>query len=163
MAKTKGKLPNKPSALIRLAIADLTAAEKSKKYAINMWDWHIARGDFDEAVDGNHKKVLGTACAVCFAGSVMALTLKASPAKNKEPEEFDLATTSKLYALNCFRIGNIHEGFQEMGLDLPTQADDWKRVVNIPETVGIVDYESDPPQFKKDMRELAAKLERAGF
>jgi hypothetical protein len=42
--KSKVKLPKKPSALLRLALADLEKAEKSPRVKINMGEWHETNG-----------------------------------------------------------------------------------------------------------------------
>ena len=39
--KKFGKLPGKPSALIRLALHDLALVERSKKYRVDMGSWHM--------------------------------------------------------------------------------------------------------------------------
>lgn len=54
--------PTTASAIIRLAINDLTKVEKNKNYKIDMTEWHL--------------KFENGPCYVCLAGSVMANTLK---------------------------------------------------------------------------------------
>lgn len=92
-------LPDKPSAMIRLAIADMKALMERKdlKYKIDMNTWHENDGR-------------GT-CYVCLAGSVMANTLKVPHEEDIEP--FDLSNpqvADKLRALNEFRKGSIISG-----------------------------------------------------
>jgi hypothetical protein len=143
MAKTK--LPNKPSALIRLAVADLTAVEKQKKkFEIRMNQWFTPNSELED--DPKKKK-----CYVCFAGSVMANTMKLDPEEYQEPYTVDDEDAEKkLYALNDFREGHIEEGLGVMGIDLPPF---------LASEVEVVMYEDNKAVFKKQMLKLADVLE----
>ena len=54
------ELPDKPSELIRLALADLRKCEADPRYLIDMAQWH--------------RPVTSELCHVCLAGAVMART-----------------------------------------------------------------------------------------
>lgn len=139
--KTKEvKLPNKPSELIRLALKDLKAVEKSKKYTISMnRAYHEPRDD--------------APCIICFAGAIIAKSLKQPVDLQLDPADFDADTSCKLRALDSFRLGEINEGLDEMGLKLDFIHYDERR---------IIPYENSPKYFKRDMEELAQDLEDTG-
>lgn len=143
-------LPEKPSELIRLALNDLSLAEKDGAYRIEMGLWHLSTSYHDGK------------CAVCFAGAVMANTLKIPSNVNVDPYDFPLSIRNKLLALDRFRTGAVREGlFALLGgkavraLDL----DGLPAVLppNIPR------YELSPILFKIALRELADSLERVGL
>lgn len=98
------QLPDKPSSLILVALADLAKVEKSRKYQVDMGIWHepgsIARGN---------------RCQVCLAGAVMARSLGADPKASFDPSSFPLES-DKLSALDCFRTGAIRAGLACFGL-----------------------------------------------
>lgn len=88
--------------ILKIALHDLRAAEKSKKYVIDMYEWYAPAE--------------GGKCQVCLAGSVMAGRYKSvCDKKLKEyphgisPEvlrDYDEAT-AKLDALNALRCGDV--------------------------------------------------------
>jgi hypothetical protein len=134
------KLPNKPSALIRLALKDLSAVEKMKaKYRVDMEVWHEPNSH----------------CTVCFAGSVMACSLKADPKENLDYDAFGKENKKKLLALNYFRTGDLHDGLNKMEADYD---DEW-----IPYSVAVSSYDAtdadSKKDFKKDMNKIADRLE----
>lgn len=137
--KSKKKLPNKPSALIRLAINDLNAIEKQKdKYSINMTEWHSPN-------------YMEDTCAVCLAGSVMANTLKLDSNEHLDADEVeDISIQNKLYAINSFRIGQIKEGVEQLNLKMPLYLNN---------EVPIVSYASNKSTFKKQLLKMADVLE----
>lgn len=140
--KNIGKLPGKPSELIRLALKDLAKVERSKKYKIDMTKWHAVWP----------QEVTKEICCVCLAGSVIAKTLGATPDRSMTPGDFDEGMA--LGALDYFRRGEIHEGFITLDLYLPKK---------IPETISITLYNESKIKFHKDMRDLANMLEKEGF
>lgn len=127
-------LPDKPSELIRLALADLEECEKDPRYAIGMVRWHAPE-------DGR--------CVVCLAGAVMAKSLDAPIDQFVVPEDDQKA----LYALDEFRVGNILQALLYMGY--PSSPIENYRFINR--------YGTDRDVFKSDMRTLAEDLEKAGL
>ena len=132
-AMTKdSKLPNKLSALIRVALVDLKECEADDKYIINMENWHVP---LDK----------GT-CSLCFAGAVMAKTLGARIHTGLDPSDFD--DSLKLRALDYVRAGTV--GFA-LGLmsQSKTPVYDGEEVV----------YKDDPELFHEQMGQLADDLQ----
>lgn len=150
MTKTKAKknkpaarLPSKPSALIRVALADLAKCELSSKYEIRMGTWH--EPDIDCTLP----------CEVCLAGSVIAKSLNADPARHIRPEDFPGSVCQKLNALDEFRKGDIVSGLAEMYIASP---------YGLALDVDVSEYDSEGPgPFKRDMRKMADLLERFGL
>ena len=98
-SKIKVKLPrstisNHPGVALLQGIRDLEACEKSRKYVVDMGQWH----------SGIHLPATNK-CEVCFAGSVMAQTLKIPIEQCCGPEgdEFAGATQMKLLGLDDAR------------------------------------------------------------
>lgn len=132
-------LPDKPSELIRVALADLAKVERSKKYRVEMGTWH-------EPVDG--------VCEVCLAGAVMAKTLKSYPNETLWADtDFDDDTKNKLLALDFLRQGEVVEALEQLGFDDHEHIHDYD----------IVSYHTDRNEFKDDMRHLADDLEKVGL
>lgn len=145
--KTKKKLPNKPSALIRVAVEDLKKAERDKKtYRINMDDWHVSE---KADLNGSGK------CEICFAGAVIAFSLGIASNETMNPDDFPKTTKQKLYALDQFRYGEINEALEYLGLEN-------KPRLRLLGNDVVTDYEVDPKQFKQDMLEISDTLERLG-
>lgn len=104
MSKKKTKLPNKVSELIRVAVADAKKVEKNPNYQFNMSVWHNPQTAYDLLTD----RITKTGkCEVCFAGSVIACTLKTKPTIEISPQDFDFDTDKKLALLDEIRCGNI--------------------------------------------------------
>lgn len=141
--KHPARLPNKPSALIRAALRDLELVEKNKKYHVDMYVWHIA-----PYLRRKH-------CPVCFAGSVMAMSLNVGIKEESDPGDFPEKTENKLQALNMFRVGFIRQGLKYLDLKPPRG----KAFKDFP----VVTYEEQPLEFKRQMRELADKLATKGM
>lgn len=140
------KLPNKPSTLIRLAIADLEKIEKNSDYSIDMYDWHVSS-------DQTHNGL----CAVCLAGSVIACSLGKPSFKTVFPSHFPKKISRKLFALNEFREGYIKDGLRDFGIS------ESKISCLRNKQVDVIDYQDNPKQFKKQMRYIAYNLKRAGL
>lgn len=137
-------LPEKPSALIRLALGDLRKVEQDERYEVYMGDWH------NPGMDGT--------CEVCLAGAVMAMSLGADIRAYSLPSDFheqDQATTERLLALNQFRTGHINAGLTIMRY--------FGRGRTIPVFVTIPSYHTDPEAFYATMDEVAGMLEGAGI
>jgi len=105
------RLPEKLSALIRLAVADAKSCEADSKYELNMSTW-FHRGE-DE-------------CSVCMAGAVMARTLGVPEgAEFAGPAVYrDRAITNALFAVNYTRIGDIHSALWSVCVLYPHWAKD---------------------------------------
>lgn len=137
-------LPDEPSDLIMLALADLRKCEQDPQYRIGMNAWHAPLDT--EPV-----------CVVCLAGAVMSKTLEASPEDHLAPESFQRISNDvwcRLVALDRFRVGACARAFEEMELPGGT-GDLFERA--------ITDYEDDPQVFFEDMETLAADLKEAGY
>ena len=131
-------LPSKPSALIRVALADLQKCEKDKRYGIDMGDWHQP-----------HAKLC---CVVCLAGSVMAQSLGAQIGESRTPDDWSNTVARQLFALDDFRQGDVSDGLEVLGFSSE------RRKTSIPE------YEHDDPvPFHKAMNDMADMLEREGL
>lgn len=150
--KKQPKLPSKPSKLIRLALKDLIAAEKDKAYNIRMCVWHEPQ---PQPLAG---LFLSQRCNVCFAGSVMAKTLKISDSVTAEPSAFDRDSHDKLLALEHFRIGSVDDAFRSLALPFNENLGD-----PYIGSVAMPDYHDSPRKFKASMGRLADDLERLGY
>jgi len=161
------ELPEKPSALIRLALSDLEKASISPEYSIDMGRWHSRQSAYGEKLEF---------CRVCLAGSVMAMTLKvphdAEIEIDSKPFEIDagvpvfdnlkdipIETQRKLYAINDFRTGNVFGAMEFLYPDM--EKDDLDKLAELDRH--ITDYSSGPEIFCEEMRELANDLEARGY
>jgi len=141
------KLPNKPSALIKVALADLYLAEKNPRIKINMSDWHVPQSrEWGDNMDG---------CEVCLAGAVM-LNSRESKGGTVDicPSDFDDKISVKLCMLDEFRRGSIGDGLSFMDLRMPTGLQYYREIVA---------YSKNPTKFKKQMRQLSYDLEKKGL
>jgi hypothetical protein len=139
-------LPTLPSALIRVAIADLEKAEQdTNTYSINMGDWH--RPNASKTGDAH------LTCSVCLAGSVMAFSLEASDRHSYAPQDYDDATECALEAINALREGFIAvaQDYLDPDMDMPG----WEAV----DDRIVTHYEEDPAKFKAEMLQMASDLE----
>jgi hypothetical protein len=138
-------LPDKPSALIRLALADLAAVEANPRYAVNMDSWH---------------KPWQGRCHVCLAGAVMANTFGADPSKFLYPSDVcgDETAFDRLIWLDKLRNGILdpYPLYEERSLDLPEEiANTWYGETPL--------YSDDPVMFREAMLAIAGSLESAGL
>ncbi len=146
--KTFGKLSGKPSELLSVALKDLEKVEQTTNYVVNMDNWYTN-------IKGN--------CAVCFAGSVMANTLKVQTnnllKKNHDavkelcPDNFNQELLA-LKALDNFREGRLAAGFTNLGLEYP---------ISFEPEVKLVDYNKNPQVFKVQMKNLIKQLKTQGY
>lgn len=134
------KLPNKPSALIHVALKDLELCEADPRYEVNMADWHEPDND-------------GT-CYVCLAGAVMAKTCGANPKERFDFSNFHGHTPRKLEALDAFRVGAVEYGLELLKLKLPEGFSSHRTIST---------YLANPPLFKMHLRRLAKDLEAVGL
>ena len=135
-------LPDKPSALIRLAISDLEKCAKSLDYHISMKHWHVP--------------ISSGTCLVCLAGSVMAQSLGCDARMPFYPSSFCQSLEDKFDALNYFRRGRIADGLGMLGHSVPNGINSYCESIN-----AIEDYRSDPEAFKSQLLALADVLEAA--
>ena len=87
-------LPDLPSELIRVALADLKKVEQMPdEFTVNMAEWVVYSCD---------------QCSVCLAGAVMTQSLGSNQQNGMDvPSCYDPTIADKLSALNYFRIGEI--------------------------------------------------------
>lgn len=164
MSKTKKKvvkkiaarLPNKLSDLIDLAVDDLSAVEKMKRYAVNMSDWHVPTNE-----------TISDKCEVCFAGSVMARTCGLSP----DVDGYNYMNSRGLRFENkMLALDSVRRGYVETAIDqcFGGGVDHCSEEIALASKNGIVDFEAteyseNPTVFKSEMRGLAARLRYAGL
>lgn len=157
-------LPDKLSALIRVAVKDMQAAVAAG-HLIDMDYWIEPLGDWR-----GDKLVPSGKCTVCMAGSVMLNTLGASASESSCPEWWDEDTARKLKALNEVRLGEYRYALSELDetLDWPG-SDDLEDVKAIEEELGIfvagdeLDTDDKLREFCNTMEQVAARLEQLGF
>lgn len=161
------KLPDKPSALIRLALRDLEKTERSRSYKVAMHTWHESNGH----------------CTVCFAGAVMAQTLNIPKNMDMDPstlcggiwygdcgvmqfknksQRVDLER--KLLALNNLRQGDVESAYATLHRRYPAAI---RKMVESRDVADygvypVTPYSADKKQFKIDMRRLARDLAKLG-
>lgn len=108
-------VPTKLWAAAEMAKRDFMLVRRRKNYTIYMGGWHMSRFE-------------GNKCAVCFAGSVMACTLKTPSDQSRWFNQFDDNSTSEgsvgrgpwgrvFRGLNQFRQGHINYAANQMGVD----------------------------------------------
>jgi hypothetical protein len=142
-------LPDKPSALIRLALADLRKVEQDPSYEVDMNMWHVPRRS--EGV-----------CSVCLAGAVMAKTFNAPRSLDCTPAglatwlHLDRGTSERIASLDYFRRGHIHGGLVDFYGDWRPE---WESIDRFRDVPG---YYQDKEGFHAAMENLAADLEQAG-
>jgi len=114
------ELPNKLSALLRIAVEDAQKIEKTPGYVLDMSVWHSpANGP----------------CAVCLAGSVMALRLRAPVADTVDPEDYvtvsvhdeddeDNSTRNALWAIDSMRRACLDDAADELDIDITDEQRD---------------------------------------
>ena len=150
------KLPDKPSELIELALADLEKVEKLPEvYDVYMPRWH---------------RPSAGKCMVCLAGAVLAQTLSTDPKKNIElsgsldESGLDKDTWRKLRSLDDFRCGRIGEGLYEMGL-IGIDESYNRSELEIEDEERIDDdlYAESPMRFKAELRNVADRLRAEGY
>lgn len=139
-------LPDKPSALIRVALADLAKVEADPKYRVDMSEWVLWDGD-------------SSPCEVCFAGAVIVGTLGGGPNFTEDffrshPHLFDSGTSRKLHALDAFRNGYVSLALEHMGIY-------GRDKVLLNRTLS--PYEIDRAAWRADMEKLANDLQMVGI
>jgi hypothetical protein len=105
------ELPNKLSALLRLAVQDAQKCEAMPaEYELRMSYWHTPRS--------------GGPCQVCMAGAVMAQSLGFERDRliNQGPLRFE--NGAALMAIDDLRTGNVHEAARRIGVGLTDEQQD---------------------------------------
>ena len=141
------KLPDKPSELIRVALADLAKCEADPTYEIDMNVWHKGAA------------IPTDTCLVCLAGAVMANSLRVAPTASVIPPAggFESGDIGALFAIDSLRAGNVLAAVANLRLPM----DAMNRVPR--DEVEICEYETDPSEFRADMETLADELEANGL
>lgn len=120
-------LPDLPSDLIQLAIDDANSLDRNRYVANSAW-WHSTN-------------IHSQTCNICFAGAVIAGTLKGRPTHSIHPAHFHCTvegrdaneTSDKLSALDDFRKGNFSRGVGELPIQTtPSQRDSLNHRMSIP-------------------------------
>lgn len=136
------RLPDKLSELLTVALADLQKAEADPRYEINMDEWHAP---------------VGSRCAVCLGGAVLAFSLKTPPMKYVNVIRRGKAVRDKLFAIDYLRRGDVVLAAQCLGIsDLRVE----KAGIRPRQ---IVYYKENPKRFKQQLRRLASDLKAAGL
>ena len=145
MNTTTTTLPKTPSALIRLALADLRAIEADDRYEVFMRGWH------GPITDDRGQKV----CEVCLAGAVLAKTIGVEPHERIYDDDlagYGSSVQGALLALDYFRLGMMTAGLDMLGYD---QSDHDASVAKYDQT--------DPDKFHSQMHRRADYLESQGL
>ena len=158
----KKSLPKKLSKLMRVALADLAKAERSKYVHIDMGAWIKINNNtnYDKYTVPKNKSVLEIFestpnCSVCFAGAVMVYSLD-----NPFIHNFDGKTQSKLFALDDVRNGNVASALGFVASQ--TQVNLWKERHG-EDTFNAPQYTDNPKIWRKHMWKIVRKLERIGL
>lgn len=176
MARSKPKkLPKLLSEGLRLALKDLAWIEANPKYQINMGIWHTPRFEsIDKPTsDDPYKQVKKfEVCEVCFAGSVIAHTMKCKPTEDVNLYHFSPAVRNKLLALDSIREGNISGAINNWYGDVESEKifaelhkNPLLRIDTVYDTikVEVTNYDSDPDLWWADMEHIADALEQLGL
>lgn len=170
-ARSQFILPKKMSKLIDIGLRDLRATEKMNNFIIDM-DTYFHPTKLECRID-EYDKVIKTepACVVCFAGSVMAQTLKAPiTGRDLDPVDFD-GNSRQLEALNGLRCGSTTSAAIELGLLDENHGYDYEKMDFTPAykklsklDMDIPQYDMDNPEpFHKAMIKFRNKLAKAGY
>ncbi len=143
------RLPSKLSKLILVALDDLTRVERSKKYRVNMDNWHVPNGQ----------------CAVCLAGAVM--TRKLAPTEvvwlyEGVTSVFDGGTVRKFTALDKARQGHVRSALKYLGVSADRVEETGVDACNA-DIVDFPTYAEDRRAWKRGMRKLSKWLDARGL
>lgn len=94
------RLPNKLSALLRTAVADMAAVRKDPRYKLDMTRWHYPTAN---------KK-----CAVCMAGAVLARRARVPASRDVNVDDVTPALLKKMLAIDRMRTGNFAGAFVQL-------------------------------------------------
>jgi hypothetical protein len=159
-------LPMVMSELIDISLRDLARAEKTPGYAIDMVAWHCPRSMTEY-------EIVASVCSVCLAGSVMAFSLGVAATVAVVPDSRSMkANRAQLEAINLLRTGEVFEAACRLGMTpkltgrSSTCTHDAYAAARYrfeAFDTGITGYSTDRALFKRDMRNLGARLRRAGL
>lgn len=140
------KLPDKPSEIMRLALADLRSCKSDDTYKINMGTWHTP--------------LLNGRCSVCLAGAVMAKTLKADPWMPLTPGSYDEITKIKMLFLDSIRNHCVsHTWIRKF-----CQEADTSRLLEVEEFAErLLEVDTDNYSWAGDTHKIADKFEEVGL
>lgn len=100
-------LPKLPSALLAIAINDMKwVLKRPNEYQVDMDLWHAPTSTGDPAK---------SYCSVCFAGAVMARTMKTDRFGPRSDCSFGQFNRAQFRALNAFREGEIGHALSLLG------------------------------------------------
>lgn len=174
MTTEQDVLPNKLSALIRVAIIDLIKAENAKKVMINMYVFHNVTSASmlmtKEARVAREYADDEPICCVCLAGTVMIGSLGGSIDHYECTDKWGLKVQDKLYALDEMRRGDINAAMKL--LRIPNDPRIYE-LFPIEEHKGwshpgepgvrVPEYANDPESFKQRLLQIADRLESIGY
>ena len=144
------KMPDEPSAGLRVALHDLILCEDHPNYKINMRSWH------------KPDRLFGRLCEVCFGGAVLA-RLENNPRRLVVSSDYSDVGERKIVAMDYFRKSlvvtgtRIYLGLDVLGDELCAE------LADIHGDEIWVCYEDDPEKFKKNLFLIADKLEAMGL
>lgn len=162
------QLATKLSDVVLLALEDLERAEASKLYRIDMdATYHTPRDDMYGDDDAEPDK-----CTVCFAGSIIAFSLKAKINEEKEPSDYGDEAARKLWSIDTLREGCVVDALKAFigddgdGESLMTSAqrDAAQWVDDHSNLCGCMSsYSGYPDEFKNEMEVLVALMRYKGL
>ena len=139
--------PKRLHTLLTMALDDLSAIERDKRYQVNMFYWHRPIRHLDE------KRM----CQVCLGGAVMArrvglnLDCEATPSSPQIPT----AWRDGLCALDSLRSGGVESAVNDYYWE-------GKKECRV-DDIAVPPYEDDRRGFKFTLRRLARRLREANL
>ena len=144
-------LPDLPSALMKVAQADLRTCEADPRYRIDMQNWHGTEERAGQENDGT--KEPQEPCPVCMAGSMMAMRLDAPEGARRTPEDYPYPLRRKLRAVNLLRGGHVRSALAILQTDYQG---------SVPQ-IEIGHYHVNPEGFHQRIGQLIEALESRGL
>lgn len=152
LLQVEDALPNKCSALLRVALRDLKAVEELPDIEVAMSKWWALTPE--------------SVCRVCLAGSVMTQSFGINTRKVRDlglaslgPSLFPKPVQFKFYALNALRTGFISIAY---GYLTKVTGEIRNLPPGVPSVVDIAHYDVNKEKFYSDLEQLADQLEAAG-
>ena len=147
------KPPERLSEAILMALHDLVDAEEDPSLDVNMGAWH--QPYFRETKEF---------CYVCFAGAVMAKTLKTPVNESVTPGNFSERWERTFNALDSIRIGEVDHALRHFyGNRIQYSVYETFHNFSIGFFLEELDYRKSPEEFKNAMIDVAAMLESMGY